>query len=108
MSDLILPEHMAKARRKEKAKIAEKGKTAAEIEQKQKEVEDIYGERESKYIDPDNIDTSVAEKLPKPTGWRILILPYMGAEKSKGGKRSYKRKKKRKVRLKNGRTLVRR
>ena len=67
MSDLILPEHMAKARRKEKAKIAEKGKTAAEIEQKQKEVEDIYGERESKYIDPDNIDTSVAEKLPKPT-----------------------------------------
>ena len=43
MSDLILPEHMAKARRKEKAKIAEKGKTAAEIEQKQKEVEDIYG-----------------------------------------------------------------
>ena len=85
MSDLILPEHMAKARRKEKAKIAEKGKTAAEIEQKQKEVEDIYGERESKYIDPDNIDTSVAEKLPKPTGWRILILPYMGAEKSKGG-----------------------
>ena len=46
MSDLILPEHMAKARRKEKAKIAEKGKTAAEIEQKQKEVEDIYGERE--------------------------------------------------------------
>ena len=41
MSDLILPEHMAKARRKEKAKIAEKGKTAAEIEQKQKEVEDL-------------------------------------------------------------------
>ena len=33
MSDLILPEHMAKARRKEKAKIAEKGKTAAEIEE---------------------------------------------------------------------------
>ena len=85
MSDLILPEHMAKARRKEKAKIAEKGKTAAEIEKKQQEVEDIYGKRQSKSLDPDNIDQSVVEKLPKPTGWRILILPYMGAERSKGG-----------------------
>ena len=85
MSDLILPEHMAKARRKEKTKIAEKGKTAAEIEKKQQEVEDIYGKRQSKSLDPDNIDQSVVEKLPKPTGWRILILPYMGAERSKGG-----------------------
>jgi hypothetical protein len=76
---------MAKARRKEKAKIAEKGKTAAEIEKKQQEVEDIYGKRQSKSLDPDNIDQSVVEKLPKPTGWRILILPYMGAERSKGG-----------------------
>jgi hypothetical protein len=75
VSDLILPEHMAKARRKEKAKIAEKGKTAAEIEKKQQEVEDIYGKRQSKSLDPDNIDQSVVEKLPKPTGWRILILP---------------------------------
>ena len=85
MTDLILPERMAKARRKEKAKVVEEGKTAAEIEEKQKEVEDIYGERESKYIDPENIDQKVAEQLPKPTGWRVLILPYLGAEKSKGG-----------------------
>ena len=85
MTNLILPERIAKARRKEKAKIAEEGKTAAEIEEKQQEVEDIYGERESKYIDPENIDQKVAEQLPKPTGWRILILPYLGAEKSKGG-----------------------
>ena len=85
MSDLILPERMAKARRKAKAKIVEEGKTAAEIEEKQQEVEDIYGERESKYIDPDNIDENIAAKLPKPTGWRVLILPYLGAEKSKGG-----------------------
>lgn len=70
MTDLILPERMAKARRKQKAKIDEEGKTAAEIEQKQQEVEDIYGERESKYIDPDNIDENIAEKLPKPTGWQ--------------------------------------
>tara|TARA_R110002012_G_scaffold317666_2_gene534538 strand:+ start:1005 stop:1490 length:486 start_codon:yes stop_codon:yes gene_type:complete len=77
MSDLILPTHMAKTRKKQK--------TVKEIEKKQKEVEDIYGKRESKLLDPENIDISVAEKLPKPTGWRVLILPYMGAERSKGG-----------------------
>ena len=60
MTDLILPERMAKARRKQKAKIDEEGKTAAEIEKKQQEVEEIYGERESKYIDPDNIDENIA------------------------------------------------
>ena len=85
MTDLILPERMAKERRKQKAKVDEEGKTVAEIEKNQQEVEEIYGERESKYIDPDNIDKNIAEKLPKPTGWRILILPYLGAEKSKGG-----------------------
>lgn len=25
------------------------------------------------------------EKLPKPTGWRILIMPYIPPKKSKGG-----------------------
>ena len=25
------------------------------------------------------------EKLPKPTGWRIVILPYKGTGKTKGG-----------------------
>ena len=41
MSDLILPEHMAKARRKEKAKIAEKGKTAVEKQKKSNAIEEI-------------------------------------------------------------------
>jgi len=84
MSDLILPTHVAKARKKQKV-AKEKELTAAEIEKKQKEVEKLYGKRDSKYIDPNNIDDTIAEKLPKPTGWRVLILPYLGAEKSKGG-----------------------
>ena len=28
---------------------------------------------------------SIIEKLPKPTGWRILVLPYKRKEKTKGG-----------------------
>ena len=80
MSDLILPTHMAKARKKEKIKVAEEGKTIEELEKNQKKVEEIYGTRESKYLDPDNIDGDIAEKLPRPTGWRILILPYLGTK----------------------------
>ena len=50
MSDLILPTHMAKARKKEKIKVAEEGKTIEELEKNQKKVEEIYGTRESKYL----------------------------------------------------------
>ena len=28
---------------------------------------------------------SAIEKLPRPTGWRILVLPYKRNEKTKGG-----------------------
>ena len=42
MSNLILPTHIAKARKKQKA-TKKKELTAAEIEKKQKEVEGIYG-----------------------------------------------------------------
>jgi len=32
----------------------------------------------------DSQDTSL-EKMPEPTGWRILILPYKGKAKTEGG-----------------------
>ena len=28
---------------------------------------------------------SLKEHLPKPTGWRVVVLPYRGAQKTKGG-----------------------
>ena len=28
---------------------------------------------------------SLKDHLPKPTGWRIVVLPYRGAQKTKGG-----------------------
>ena len=30
-------------------------------------------------------DEKVLERLPNPTGWRILVLPYKGQGKTKGG-----------------------
>tara|TARA_R100001369_G_scaffold16130_3_gene31053 strand:+ start:627 stop:1043 length:417 start_codon:yes stop_codon:yes gene_type:complete len=30
-------------------------------------------------------DVPILEKLPEPTGWRILVLPYRGKGKTEGG-----------------------
>ena len=38
-----------------------------------------------KVLDPSKMDVTVLERLPKPTGWRVLILPYTMSSKTKGG-----------------------
>ena len=30
-------------------------------------------------------DKSAKERVPKPTGWRVLVMPYKGREKTVGG-----------------------
>ena len=35
--------------------------------------------------DPSKIDSSVIERLPQPTGYRILVIPYYPKERTKGG-----------------------
>jgi co-chaperonin GroES (HSP10) len=35
--------------------------------------------------DPSKIDTSVIERLPQPTGYRLLVIPYYPKERTKGG-----------------------
>lgn len=34
---------------------------------------------------PESINQSVLDRIPRPTGWRIVLLPYRGAQKTKGG-----------------------
>ena len=41
--------------------------------------------QETKVIDPKNLPANVIDRLPQPTGWRILVLPYQGTGKTKGG-----------------------
>lgn len=36
-------------------------------------------------FDPTKLEESVKDMIPTPSGWRIAILPYRGAEKTKGG-----------------------
>ena len=45
-------------------------------------LEDSYTESG---FNPSKLHESVLQRIPTPTGWRIAILPYRGAEKTKGG-----------------------
>lgn len=54
-----------------------------EKEERGPSLEDAYNEEGQ--FDPVNLEQEVKDRIPSPTGWRIAILPYRGAEKSKGG-----------------------
>jgi len=40
---------------------------------------------ENPRLNPEALDASLQERMPTPTGWRILILPYQGKAKTAGG-----------------------
>ena len=37
------------------------------------------------FLDPTKIDISLKERIPTPTGWRVLVMPWSGPEKTDGG-----------------------
>ena len=55
---LLVPDHILQKRNKEKA----------------------YVKKEERVLDPTLLDKSFKERLPQPTGWRILVAPYRGKE----------------------------
>ena len=57
--------------------IAEAHKNAA--------VADAYVNKEEKVLDPALLKKRLSERLPQPTGWRILVMPYMGKAVTEGG-----------------------
>ena len=48
---------------------------------------DSYKEDDKKRLTADKVkeDKSLLDKLPNPTGYRMLVLPHAGARKTKGG-----------------------
>ena len=58
---------------------------AEENEKRQATVASAYVEKEEKVLDPTRLDLSLNERLPQPTGWRILVMPYSGRKTSDGG-----------------------
>ena len=50
-----------------------------------KKVADAYIDPDEKILDPELLDKSILDRMPQPTGWRMLVLPYAGKSKTKGG-----------------------
>tara|TARA_R110000824_G_scaffold117996_4_gene270119 strand:- start:144 stop:566 length:423 start_codon:yes stop_codon:yes gene_type:complete len=48
-------------------------------------LKEAYVSPEEKILNPSKLDKNSLERLPNPTGWRILILPYRGKGQTDGG-----------------------
>ena len=62
---------------------------AKQVEEQHKETGDqldqAYVPEASRVLDPTLLDKSIIDRMPQPTGWRILILPFAGKGVTKGG-----------------------
>jgi len=48
-------------------------------------IEKAYVKPDERVLDPSKIPEETLARLPNPTGWRLLILPYAGKGKTEGG-----------------------
>ena len=48
-------------------------------------LEDAYKDKVQTTLDPSALGQSLLEKMPNPTGWRLLILPYKGKGRTESG-----------------------
>tara|TARA_Y100000114_G_scaffold153460_1_gene173475 strand:- start:307 stop:768 length:462 start_codon:yes stop_codon:yes gene_type:complete len=69
---VIVPDHVAKQVEKQNEETGNK-------------VEQAYVSENTRVLDPTLLDKSILDRMPSPTGWRILILPFAGLGVSKGG-----------------------
>lgn len=44
-----------------------------------------YVSASDRVLDPSLLDKSLLDRLPQPTGWRVLVMPYQGSATTKGG-----------------------
>jgi len=80
MSKIQVPDHVAKSiEAEQKAKQQEETKTEETTDNV------AYVKEEARVLDPTLLEKSFLERMPQPTGWRILILPYKGKAVTEGG-----------------------
>ena len=71
---LYLPEHVAQKMNKEK----EEAKSSDSLNS-------AYVDANERVLDPSLLDKPLLERLPQPTGWRVLVMPYQGKAKTASG-----------------------
>jgi|TARA_R100000030_G_scaffold89803_1_gene74200 co-chaperonin GroES (HSP10) len=71
---LYLPEHVAQKVKKERAE-----------ENSDTSLESAYVDANERVLDPSLLDKPLLDRLPQPTGWRVLVMPYQGKAKTSSG-----------------------
>ena len=71
---LYLPDHVAQKMNKEK----EEAKSSDSLNS-------AYVDANERLLDPSLLDKPLLERLPQPTGWRVLVMPYQGKAKTASG-----------------------
>jgi len=64
---------------------AKENDVVAQAKESLSKVSDLYKTPTKKVLDPASADASLLERMPQPTGWRMLILPYRGKDVTDSG-----------------------
>nr|ASN63764.1 co-chaperonin GroES [uncultured virus] len=72
---LYLPDHVAQKINKEKKEASADSSS----------LKSAYVDAKERVLDPSLLDKPLLERLPQPTGWRVLVMPYQGKEKTSSG-----------------------
>ena len=72
---LYLPDHVAQKMNKDTEKAPAPSS----------DVHSAYVDATEKVLDPSLLEKPLLQRLPQPTGWRLLVMPYQGATKTQGG-----------------------
>ena len=62
-----------------------KSSAAVDLDAAKAGVEAMYVAPEERVLDPTKADQSLLERMPSPSGWRMLVLPYRGKGQTSGG-----------------------
>mgnify|MGYP003669361511 FL=1 len=65
--------------------MTEKEVDLSQIKEGLSDLEKAYVSQQDRVLDPSLIDKTLLERMPRPTGWRMLVLPYKGKGRTVGG-----------------------
>ena len=60
-------------------------KEKQEQEEERSELDMAFVEEDQRVLDPTLLKKSLIDRMPDPTGWRVLVLPYQGKSTTDGG-----------------------
>lgn len=75
---LFVPDHVAKKLNAERAKTSHDNGA-------EQSLDTAYVDEPRRVLDPSLLEKPLLDRLPQPTGWRVLVMPYQTAQQTKGG-----------------------